>query len=239
MHGLTDDGRRLVEDVARRYDISPDAVLVLLEALDRGQGVQAQFSHPDLGGMGQWSKGGMIMVGDMFNQPLKAQVDALATELSEQLERGGLFTPPLSDGSRPPSRWPAELGHPASAGSQNDMHYAVFPAQRRLAIERDGKVTLYDTGDHEITGFSQQQSTDQSLTFTSQHGPVDHKELPGVTGVDAPEPAADPTPADEPRTFAKDADPFHNIERLHDLRERNIIPAEEYEAKKAELLGRL
>jgi hypothetical protein len=45
----------------------------------------AQFSHPELGGMGQWSMGGMIMVGDMFNNGLKARVDALCNDLSALL----------------------------------------------------------------------------------------------------------------------------------------------------------
>ena len=42
----------------------------MVRALMEGNGSQAQFSHPDLGGMGQWSQGGMIMVGDMFNEGL-------------------------------------------------------------------------------------------------------------------------------------------------------------------------
>jgi hypothetical protein len=35
----------------------------------------AQFSHPDFGGMSQWSHG-MTMVGDMFNDGLKSKLDA-------------------------------------------------------------------------------------------------------------------------------------------------------------------
>ena len=64
------------------------------------------------------------------------------------------------------------VGSPASVGAQNDLRYATFPSARRLAIARGSEVTVYDTADHHITGFSQQQSGDQSLTFTSQHGLV-------------------------------------------------------------------
>jgi hypothetical protein len=39
-------------------------------------------------------------------------------------------------------------------------------------VMRDGRVRVYDTGDHRIGGFSQQQSGSQTLTFTSQTGPV-------------------------------------------------------------------
>ena len=65
------------------------AVEHLLYAIMAGQGYQAQFNLPDLGGMGQWSLGGLSMVGDMFNNQLKARVD---TEVEiEYLENGGVL----------------------------------------------------------------------------------------------------------------------------------------------------
>jgi hypothetical protein len=45
----------------------------------------AQFSHPDFGGMSQWSPG-MSMVGDMFNTQLKSKLDALCTDLAAHLD---------------------------------------------------------------------------------------------------------------------------------------------------------
>ena len=85
MQNFSAEGRRVIDDVARRHNVSSDAVATLMLALAAGQGTQAQFSHPDLGGMGQWSQGGMIMVGDMFNQGLKYRVDALCNELANLL----------------------------------------------------------------------------------------------------------------------------------------------------------
>jgi hypothetical protein len=41
-----------------------------------------------------------------------------------------------------------------------------------LAIKDGHEVQVYDTGDHEIFGVAQAQSTDQTLTFTSQNGLV-------------------------------------------------------------------
>jgi hypothetical protein len=41
----------------------------------------AQFSHPEFGGMSQWSPG-MTMVGDMFNNSLRSKLDAVCTELA-------------------------------------------------------------------------------------------------------------------------------------------------------------
>jgi hypothetical protein len=70
-----------VTDVATRHRVSLDAAITLLGALAQGNGRQAQFNHPDLGGLGQWSQGGMIMVGDMFNQGLKYRSMRSATNL--------------------------------------------------------------------------------------------------------------------------------------------------------------
>ena len=66
--------------------------------------------------------------------------------------------------------WPDELGKPASSGSQNDMRYAFFPKARRLLVERDGTLTTYDSGDHQIDGVAQQASG--SPTFASDGGEV-------------------------------------------------------------------
>src|SRR5215203_7072709 len=82
MTGLTPEGQQAVEGVSQRHGVSLEAVLTLLRALVAGHGTQAQFSHPELGGMGQWTQGGMTMVGDMFNHGLKARVDAICTELA-------------------------------------------------------------------------------------------------------------------------------------------------------------
>jgi len=270
MDMLTEEGRRVVEDVAQRHGVSTDAVQALLFALVAGRGTQAQFNHPDLGGFGQWSQGGMIMVGDMFNQGLKARVDALCTELaglvrasplvarapaasqsqSQSQGPGGgsgvsLFVPGAMAGQQ---WWPAELGTPASVGAQNDLAYAFFPETRRLAIRQAGQLRVFDTADHRIAGVSQQQSGDQSLTFTSQHGVVRLADLaPASTAPAPPAAAAPPSPATAqppqpgapPREGSSDDDIFAKIERLAELRQKDIISQAEFDAKKAELLDRL
>ena len=52
--------------------------------------------------------------------------------------------------------YPSELGNPSSSGSQNNIRYGYFPQTRRLAIDYNGSVTIYDTLDHNIGGVSQQ-----------------------------------------------------------------------------------
>ena len=76
--------------------------------------------------------------------------------------------------------WPDGLGIPGSVGVQNDLRYAVFPVARRLAIKDGRAIDIYDTGDHQIFGVAQSQSTDQTLTFTSQTGLVRIADLPKV-----------------------------------------------------------
>ena len=191
MNQLSSSGQQAINDVAKRHGFSADAVLSMLDSVVRGNGTMAQFSHPEFSGSGQWMSGGMTMVSDMFNQQLKTRVDALCSELSRLMAD----QPDLVGSTRLQSQnqggqqgghvqksdwWPAELGRPDSTGSQNSVRYACFGQARRLAIESGGKVTVYDTLDHRISGFSQQQSGTQSLTFSSQHGAVDISRLPVV-----------------------------------------------------------
>lgn len=276
MQVLTPDGQRMIEAAAARHGFSIDAVQALLLAVAAGGGSQAQFNHFELGGMGQWSQGGMIMIGDMFNNGLKYRVDALCNELSAALQTSWPFAPPpppsaqnqsqsgggssfFTFGGRG-SRWPAELGQPSSTGSQNDLHYAVFPETRRLALDQGGQISVYDTGDHWITGFSQAQGHGQSITFTSQYGLVRLSDLPrvdaGAPPVVAPAPPVQPSfaepapvaaqstdwvPAAAPDTAPDTSDDaiFARIERLADLHQKGILTADEFNAKKTELLARL
>ena len=84
---------------------------------------------------------------------------------------------PMKPMSGAPAWWPSDLGNPSTQGAQNDRRYAFFPEAKRLLIEQNGKVTAYDSGDHRISGVSQQHSQDQTLNFTSQHGQVDLNSL--------------------------------------------------------------
>jgi hypothetical protein len=59
------------------------------------------------------------------------------------------------------------------------MRYAFFPEARRLLLENDGKLTINDSGDHQISGV--QQSGDSAPSFTSQKGSVGLDELRKVS----------------------------------------------------------
>ena len=81
---------------------------------------------------------------------------------------------PMSGGE---TWWPGDLGQPSTSGSQNDMRYAFFPEKRRLLVEQGGKLTTYDSGEHRISGVSQQSSQSSSVAFTDQNGSVTLDEL--------------------------------------------------------------
>lgn len=176
MESLTASGRKAVETIAQRHGFTVDAATEALHAIVAGHGTMAQFSHRELGGPGQWMRGGMTMLSEMGNDALRRRVDALCADLAELSSR----EPRLVEEHAPASTrwWPKALGTPASTGGQNDVRYAYFPDLRRLAIDMNGAVAVYDTLDHRIGGFAQQQGASSTLTFTSDRGVVDVAKLP-------------------------------------------------------------
>jgi hypothetical protein len=204
-----------MQELAARHGMSEGAVQAARDALERGGGRLAQFSHPELGGYGQWMPG-MTQIGDMFNHALRGRVEQLCQELSARWQRretpSGAREGSLSAGPRtipesmkpmepmqpmkpmapmkpmepmkaPARWWPEELGeNPNSAGGQNEARYAFFGDKQRLAFDAgDGKVEVYDTGDHRISGVQQHQgSNGRKVTFTSQHGEVELAKLQKV-----------------------------------------------------------
>ena len=173
-----------IQIVASQHGVSPDAVQHLYHAILVGRGTMAQFSHPEFGGTGQWMRGGMIMIGEMFNHALKARVEALCNDVAQRLLSDPSAT---SSAAFPPFTmaaagwWPAELGQPAAVGGQNELSYAYFPDNHRLAIRHGDTMSIYDTAGYTITSFSQQQQSGlQGLYFRSQQGVIAVITLPMV-----------------------------------------------------------
>ena len=207
MPNLSAEGNQLVQNLAQRHGVSTDAITHMLIAVYNGNGTMAQFGHPEFGGSGQWMQGGMTMVSDLFNNHLKNRVDNVCTEIANEIARhqsqpfSGSFQSQNQSGASIQSQaagsigstnrlflpdpetnwWPKELGAPAAIGSQNNTRYAYFPSIHRLAVTTGGEAWVYDTMDHQIGGFSQQQGVGGSITFTSQFGTVNLSSLPVVS----------------------------------------------------------
>jgi hypothetical protein len=281
MRQLSSQGQQTLNGIAQRHGFSFEATLSMLESVINGNGSMAQFNHPEFSGSGQWMRGGMTMVSDMFNNHLKGRVDSLCSELANLIadqpdllrsgsfqsqSQGGsghhqvqanhaggshhpgdngagahsLFVPPVPGTSG--DWWPTDLRWPNSTGAQNNVRYAHFAQARRLVIEVNGSVTVYDTLDHQIGGFSQQQSVGGTLSFSSQYGLIDVANLPVVSrdGVVTSAPAPTPNaaaPLAAPETGASDI--FAAIERLAGLHAKGMLTDSEFSTKKAELLARL
>ena len=295
MRQLSAAGHQLINDVAQRHGFSFDATVSMLDSVINGNGSMAQFSHPEFAGSGQWMRGGMTMVSDMFNSYLKGRVDALCSDLSNlvasqpELIRTGSFQTQSQNGAYnqeqtghsgqggsyqqqgngfgpaslfvPPAPgtsgdwWPADLRWPNSTGAQNGVRYAYFAQARRLVIDVGGTVTVYDTLDHQIGGFSQQQSVGGTLSFSSQYGLIDVASLPVVSSNGIP-PRAPVMPSAQSvnqdarygsnnassgitASTSAEQDVFTTIERLAELKAKGILSEEEFASKKADLLGRL
>jgi hypothetical protein len=286
MRQLSPAGQDLISGIAQRNGFSFEATMSMLDSVINGNGSQAQFNHPEFGGYGQWMRGGMTMVSDMFNNHLKARVDSLCSELCNlvasqpDLVRSGNFQSQSQGGGYPNSGqhqgsyggsqqqsggsnvgtaslfvpgtsndwWPSDLRFPDSTGSQNGVRYAYFGQARRLVIDVGGTITVYDTLDHQIGGFSQQQSVGGTLSFNSQYGLIDVASLPVMSSNGQPPRPVSPAPTAPQNVESTrqsgparvgDQDVFATIERLADLRAKGILGEDEFQAKKAELLGRL
>src|ERR1035438_8403245 len=106
MRQLSPAGQQVINDIAQRHHFSIDATLSMLDSVINGNGSMAQFNHPEFAGSGQWMRGGMTMVSDMFNNYLKGRVDALCFELSNlvanqpDLIRSGSFQSQSQRGGR-------------------------------------------------------------------------------------------------------------------------------------------
>jgi hypothetical protein len=271
MQQLTSEGQRIVNDLSKRHGFSNDAVTHMLFAVLNGNGSMAQFNHSEFAGSGQWMSNGMIMLGDMFNNYLKGRVDALCQDIAgilanqpgllrsgsfqSQSQGGGDFQQQASGAASGGSSlfipdpednwWPRDLGVPSATGAQNNVRYAYFANSRRLAVKTGSDVYVYDTLNHHIGGFSQQQGAGSSIIFSSQYGTVNLATLPllsrnGQTVVPAPAPAQAPHQAAQNVASAtRDEEVLAAIERLGDLKAKGILTQDEFAAKKAELLSRL
>jgi hypothetical protein len=280
MRQLSPQGQNVVNDLSQRHGFSQDAVTQMMFAVLDGNGSMAQFSHPDFGGSGQWMRGGMMMLGDMFNHGLKSRVDALCQDISgifsnqPGLLQSGSYQSQSQSGSgqqnqatgKPMGRsslfapdpdehwWPTDLGTPNATGNQNSVRYAYFANIHRLAVKTSSQVWIYDTLNHQIGGFSQQQGSGSSITFSSQFGTVELSSLPvvsrdGQTIPTASKTVVSPAASASSPTIAVHAASSGNVsaggdvlailERLGELREKGIVSDEEFNQKKAELLSRL
>jgi len=147
--------------------------------------------------------------------------------------------------------WPPELGTPSATGAQNSLRYALFPTAQRLAVERDGRVTVHNSGELQLSGCSQSGTSGEVRFTTSDGATIALSSLPEVpptapaTPTGAATPPAAPAAPVETATTAPTAPAtspnavLEALTKLGELKDLGVLTAEEFAAKKAELLKRL
>ena len=208
------------------------AIAHLLEAVRAGAGDMAMFDHAELGGPGQWMRGGLILTGRPDDTILTHRIDALCQAISEHVraESPTAQAWPSADSTPQARWWPDELGSPDAAGASDELAYAYFRAHSRLAVRRGGDVTLFDTGAAEIIGVAQNRSDGQTHTvFTTPEGELT---LDDMVRVATPEPEAE-------TGEGAAAGILDTLERLGELHAQGMLTDAEFTAKKRELLDRL
>lgn len=71
-----------LSQLANKYKVSVASVKELESAIEKGGGTSAQFNIAELGGMGSWMKGGLIMLENSYDNVLKIRVSNLMDEIS-------------------------------------------------------------------------------------------------------------------------------------------------------------
>jgi hypothetical protein len=121
-----------------------------------------------------------------------------------------------------------------------------------LAVKTGNSVWVYDTQEHHIGGFSQQQSGTGSITFSSQFGTINLSSLPvvmrdGQAVSSSQNSSGDNGMSDRMATSSVlpsgtnsiEGDIFTAIEKLGDLRAKGLLSDDEFNSKKQQLLSRL
>ncbi|MDJ1500882.1 hypothetical protein [Xanthocytophaga agilis] len=177
------------KEIAAKYHVSEETVKVLLYGLRLSGGTQVQFNIPELGGMGQWQSG-MVMIGDMFNSSLKDKVNQICTELAVWIRNSDAHaeTQILPDHHRATADKSTTKATPTRSasfqGSQNGLHYAYYASENVLEIDDNGKKAKYDTTGYQLTGVQQSQdNSSQSVSFTHPGGTLRLKDLKKIKDV--------------------------------------------------------
>ncbi len=155
---VTPEAEAAIADIAERHGLSREAVLAMLVAVHAGGGTMAQFSIPELGGSGQWMRGGMTMVGgNMFDNALKARVDALCGELAQLISTTTVFPAPTKGrqaGFTTGNWWPADLGAPSAAIAGNAGRYMSTDSGATAVSSARTPSQLKGTGDGAVVSDS-------------------------------------------------------------------------------------
>ena len=154
------------QNLARRYNISVEAVSALANEIKKNDGTAIRFDIPGLGGKGLWNKEQGASVGNGFNQELNNLVSALCDELIMFIfshdpddEPTHIISQPapsvedtavLRTASEISRRWWPEIygTAPDVMGNAGSLRYVYFADANRLVIQQNLKNRIFDTTDY-------------------------------------------------------------------------------------------
>ena len=247
MRQLSPAGHDLINGIAQRNGFSFDATMSMLDAVINGNGSMAQFNHHEFAGSGQWMRGGMTMVSDMFNNYLKGRVDGLCSELADvvanqpDLVRSGSFQSQSQGGYQNSGQQQSNHG-----GASQQQGGGGFGAASLFVPGTSNDWWPSDLRFPNSTG--SQNGVRYAYFAQARRLVIDVASLPVISSNGQP-----PWPVAQvqntPQNFAptrqalaptgKQDDVFATIERLAELRAKGILSDDEFLSKKAELLSRL
>ncbi len=156
-----------IAQIAQTHQLSEEVVTHLFNQLALGNGRQAQFNHPALGGMGQWQNG-MLMISDFSNHALKAKLTGVFADLVQLYTREG---GPSSLEAKPETD---SLGKPSMVATQNYLTVNYYQDKSLLVITDNQRKTAitYSVAPHRLTGISQQNQNNSlyGISFVTAQG---------------------------------------------------------------------
>lgn len=167
--------------IAQQYGVSAEAVQQLAHALIRGRLKTARFNHPELGGIGKWRRGD-VLLGDVRDEDHKTLVWRLAEELMPLLKHVPLPASSEENEQTLVMPWWGDrlLGEPIITDRFESVQYGYFLESRRVIVLRGDDLIHYDADGLLVTGLVRRVSPSRGLELILQTvtGEVNVEALP-------------------------------------------------------------
>lgn len=176
----------LYKQVSATYGLSIEAIEVLAQALVEGGYRSASFNHRELGGVGKWN-GGDVILGDMSQEAWRLKIWRAIQALLPTLQQTIRAAPVAdTDDATFVMMWWADvtLREPAISGVFESLTYGYFLEAGRVVVRNEDHHTLmhYDARGLLVTGLdvAAGERGQRVLVLRSINGDVPVHELPPI-----------------------------------------------------------
>lgn len=142
----------LYQQLSNTHHVSVEAIQVLVRALVEGGYRSANFNHPELGGVGKWN-GGDVILGDMSQEALRLKIWRIVQGLLPTLQQ---TIPPEpiqeADATFVMPWWnDVTLREPVLKGMFESTTFGYFLEGARVVVKQSEHITHYDASGHLVT----------------------------------------------------------------------------------------